>query len=402
VCASACAGADVASDAVVVRDSSGVRIVANDLARLTQTCSIAAEPSVSIGVEDGEDPYLLAGLAGAVTLSGDRIVLANRASDELRYFDATGKFIRSAGRSGVGPGEFRQPSALQVLQGDTVYAGDFRPFRLLVFGPDGTWQRTIDLDPMEMNTPRSMNVLPGGRLLLAFDERRTDAKPSDFPVKTLSVRFYGTDGKVADTIDRIPNGREGQTKPNEFGYYVAPLFESYAQVRAREDRIVSGHGSASQLNVRRVAEGSPLEMIIRWEAGDLEITAAELAAERERLSAAYAGLPEAQRTGLQAYLQVDIDPDRPVAERFPAFGLVRLGRDGRVWVREFLRPADSSGKHRWIAFAADGRFDCRLETPRFTEYFEFGADYLLVADPDTSTDVERLRRYPLTRSTGAR
>lgn len=39
----------------------------------------------------------------------------------------------------------------------------------------------------------------------------------------------------------------------------------------------------------------------------------------------------------------------------------------------------------------DGSFRCRLDTPRFREYLDWGRDYLLVVDPDTATDVERVR-----------
>jgi hypothetical protein len=84
-----------------------------------------------------------------------------------------------------------------------------------------------------------------------------------------------------------------------------------------------------------------------------------------------------------------------VADRFPAFGILRLGRDGRLWIREFPKPRETTG-HRWIAFTADGEFDCRLATPRFAEVYEFGADYVLVQDPD-SLGVERVRQYPITR-----
>ncbi len=86
-----------------------------------------------------------------------------------------------------------------------------------------------------------------------------------------------------------------------------------------------------------------------------------------------------------------ISEKRPVAERFPAFGTLMIGADDRIWIREFPRPADTTA-HHWIAFSRDGQFHCRLDTPRFSEYYEFGDDYVLVKDPD-SLGVDRVRQF---------
>ncbi len=397
----ACSRGDAAGEAITMRDSSGVQVVTNDLTRLTRSCTVATEPSVSIGVEEGDEAYMLSQLGGAVRLSDGRIVLANRATDELRYFDASGKYLYTAGRKGEGPGEFREPFYLHVLPGDTVYAGDFRPFRFLVFGPDGKWVRTISLDPMEINTPSTMNVLRDGRPLLGITVLSSDP-PGSFPLRMMSVRLYDRGGKVLDSLGRFPNGRYGVAKPNSLNYVTTPMFEAFAQVRAREDRIVAGHASKTELTVHGVTAGFPAERVIRWDPGSLEITPPEIAAERARVEASYSKMQPSQRQMFQQAIDADVGPERPIANRFPAFGQLRIGRDDRIWIREYPRPTDTSNKHHWIAFGRDGRFDCRLETPRFNEYLEFGADYLLVLDPDSTTDVERVRSFPLTRASGGR
>jgi hypothetical protein len=79
------------------------------------------EPDVSIGVLEGESQYQLFRVTGAVRLRDGIIALANAGTQELRYFDSTGTFLRSAGGRGKGPGEF---SALRQIyrRGDTVRA----------------------------------------------------------------------------------------------------------------------------------------------------------------------------------------------------------------------------------------------------------------------------------------
>ena len=133
-CVAACGKADSGAAATTMRDSSGVMIVQHDLTRRTTACSIDTTPRVSIGVEDGEEPYMLARLGGAIRLSDGRIVIANRMTHEIRYFDSTGTWIRSSGRKGQGPGEFSDPFYIQPLRGDT--------FTWATSGRSSTWCST--------------------------------------------------------------------------------------------------------------------------------------------------------------------------------------------------------------------------------------------------------------------
>jgi hypothetical protein len=391
----ACDAEDASRRAIVVRDSSGVAIVDNDLTRLDRICSLATEPRVSIGVLEGEEPYILSQLGGAVRLRDGRIVLANRGTDQIRYYDANGTFLSAAGRQGEGPGEFREPFYLFPVAGDSLYVGDFRPFRFLVFGPDGKWVRTASLDPMEINTPRTMNVLADGRPVLGFDGFPTEPRHT-FPLRTMSLRVYGPEGRVLDALGEYPNGRSGQTKPGPGRFFVtSPLFESYSQIRARGDRIVVGHGSRTELVLHRATAGYPVVGIVRWDVGDLTVTAADIDAERARIAARLDSMPPSQRSMMEMMRDEELSPERPVADRFPAFGLLRIATDDAIWIREYPRPNDTATTHGWIAFESDGRFRCRMRTPRFAEFFEFGADYLLVQEPDDE-GAERVRLYPIT------
>jgi hypothetical protein len=385
--AAGCTAGGSDAGAITVRDSSGVAIVTNDLTQLTSACTIAGEPTLSIGVEEGEEAYMLARLAGAARLSDGRIMIAERSTHSVRYYDASGRHLLSSGRRGDGPGEFREPFYLHVIPGDTVYVGDFRPFRFLVFGPDGKWVRTVTPDPMEINTPASRGVLDDGRFVMS----RSNPRTGGFLPDTVVVRGYDRDGRERDTVTAMAHARYGVAgaTPN---FYVFPFFESFSYMRAGGDRIVIAHGATPEIRVHRATAGYPLATVVRWEAGDRTIRPADVEAEKARIRASYANVPPAMRDRM---LDAEVGDRRPVAERFPAFQSLTLARDGRLWIRDFVRPGDE-GPHRWTAFTPDGRFDCRLETPRFAEYLEFGADYLLVREPD-SLDVERVRLYPITR-----
>ena len=104
-----------------MRDSAGITIVENTRPTWSaaQVLRLASSPALVIGTR-AEAPYELSRVAGTVQLTDGRIVIADGASLELRFFDATGTFIRSVGRSGDGPGEFRRMERLVRLPGDTL------------------------------------------------------------------------------------------------------------------------------------------------------------------------------------------------------------------------------------------------------------------------------------------
>lgn len=389
----ACDRGIAASDAIAVSDSSGVAIVTNDLERLDASCSIGDTPKLSIGIEDGGEEYMLDRVFGAARLSDGRIVLANGSTWQLRYYDSTGTYIRSTGRQGDGPGEFRSPFHLHRLPGDTVYAGDYSPFRFLVFAPDGQWVRTIDPVPQQLNSPRSMNVMSDGRMVLGVTDvsARFAEGAGTFPLDRLVLQLHDARGVLLDTLATLPNGRFGEIVAGS-RFHVFPFFESFAMVAAKGDRLVMGHGSESELRVHGNGEGFPLERIVRWSGKSRAVTSADVVAAKAWEESQLANSSPQIR---EMMLPTLISEKRIAADVFPAMSTLRVGTDGRLWIREYQPPSDTTAR-RWVAFTADGRFDCRLPTPRFNDYLEFGPDYLLALHTD-SLGVERVKQFTLSR-----
>ncbi|MEX2285379.1 MAG: 6-bladed beta-propeller [Gemmatimonadota bacterium] len=135
------------------RDSAGITIVDNDLARLPSTCAVSSTPTVTIGTSAGAPEYELHRVFGATRLSDDRIVLVNQGTQQIRFYDQTGQFVAQTGRAGEGPGEFRRAYHLWVTPGDSIWVGDYVPWQFHIFGPDGTHTRTVRPMPLYANLP---------------------------------------------------------------------------------------------------------------------------------------------------------------------------------------------------------------------------------------------------------
>src|SRR5687768_2934188 len=92
-------------------------------------------PTVRIGTADGDSSEVLFGAFSVDRTSDGRIVVANSGTSEVRIYDARGVHLRTMGRRGDGPGEFRALLRLGVIRGDTILAYDWRHGRITWFSP---------------------------------------------------------------------------------------------------------------------------------------------------------------------------------------------------------------------------------------------------------------------------
>jgi len=105
-----------------------------------------SEPTLQIGVVEGDPNYELHEAISSVRLPDGRIVVSNAGSHEIRFYDADGQFLSKAGGRGGGPGEFRWLSRLYRFGADSMMALDNGANRLSVFDTDGNYAHLATAD----------------------------------------------------------------------------------------------------------------------------------------------------------------------------------------------------------------------------------------------------------------
>ena len=196
--------------AVTEVDSAGVRIVTSDPLNSDATCTLSDEPTFLVGDNEDDESQWFSYVSGLGGLSDGSVVVAERGSGQLRIYDRTGEHLRSMGRVGEGPGEFRQLWFLRVLPGDTIWVGDFRPMRYFVYSSDGEWIRTIDLDPVYPSPTRDGGVLASG---VSINVRNERAERWDFKTpETWQVEAHAPDGKLIGPVAAVPARTFGEVK----------------------------------------------------------------------------------------------------------------------------------------------------------------------------------------------
>jgi hypothetical protein len=103
--------------------------------------SVSPDPTLEIGVVHGDSNYELDRAFSSLRLGDGTIVVSNAGSNELRFFDNNGRFLKNVGGSGRGPGEFARLSRIYRHGTDSILASDRGPNSLTVFDTAGNFGR---------------------------------------------------------------------------------------------------------------------------------------------------------------------------------------------------------------------------------------------------------------------
>jgi hypothetical protein len=162
---SGCGGADGARSAAGTREAHAV-------VRLEWP---ASPVQVVVGELENLPGHTLHRVVGAVRTPDGRVIVADRASNELRFYEEEGSLVRVFGGTGGGPEEFGAVERLWLAGRDTIVAWDFGRKRLLYLDTSGNLLHARSIRVLHANT-QAIGAFADGKLLLV-----QPAGPSVFP-----------------------------------------------------------------------------------------------------------------------------------------------------------------------------------------------------------------------------
>jgi len=387
-----CGGADERRTELVIRDSLGIQIVENaDFGRNgNQAWQLGAEPRVGLGTLDATPPYQFHRLVGAAVLSDGNIVVADAGSHEIRWFDAGGAHLATAGGGGEGPGEFTGLAAVAVMPGDSIIAYDDGLRRLSVFDPGGAFVRTAPLDREQrpgMDHPIFAGAMADGSLLMVGRVLEL-AGATEGPIQSLMpVYRYRPDGSVLDSLRTFP-GWEATLVIQEHDGMVGMSIRGRPFGRTTSITPVGAGfaaGTPHTFSFEFFEANGALRSIVRVDRPNDPVTAEDIETYEASL------FENVDDENARRELQRELGTlDYP--ETRPAYAFLLADRAGNVWALEYQV---GDGQHgRWNVFAPDGRWIAAVTTPPAFRIMDIGADYVLGVWQD-EFDVEYLQLYDL-------
>lgn len=368
-----------------VRDSAGVRIVTNgERGAWTpdQAWSFVADTAYPAPATDSTP--VLGGVAGFAVTAAGGAALFDAADVVIRQYDSAGRYLRSFGGKGTGPGEF-SGSQMSVLigRGDSIIVPDFGNRRISVFTPDGKFARMMPITLTGV-IPARWGALPDGGLAeqaMVLYLKGDTAKQRENVILRL-----GPDGAVRDTLLPLPGDPVLDLGAGPAGAKT-PVFESQAAWRVRRDgALIEGMTGTYRLTLRDPA--GKVEMIFGRESRPVPVTDRE----KEIFRGAYRAtiLSGAARSGNQEMRKM---ADQLVANLefpadYPAFMSVLAGPDD-TWLARRVRT---------IAEAAEGKAapavtDLRLNSSDWDVFDSTGRYLGIVAFPKSFEPARFVGRY---------
>jgi hypothetical protein len=382
-----CQGGD-AVPSYSTRDSAGIRIVTSERATWTESRQwrLSDEPTLALGAQEDPEEYQLYRVTGSLRLSDGRIVIANAGTAELRFYDSSGRFLGSTGRSGEGPGEFGTISAVYEIPGDSLLVWDSGNRRISILDPRGAFRRALPPGPFAQE-PVFISVvapLPDGTLLVgAFSFRFAQA----------AVQL----GLGRDTVILVRCDRHGEPIDTVALYQGTEWFTTRESPRtdvpfARDSYLASSSGgyywgdNATWEISFRNDEGA-VQRIMRTTTPLVEVTPEDVQAQKQRW------LADIGRDDVRQQVAEMLEPVQG-PPTMPAFSALRIDAAGNLWAQQYQIQADEPV--RWTVFDPDGVMLGTVTMPARFFVHQIGHDFVL-GRWRNDLDVEHVLMYELTK-----
>ena len=354
---------------------------------------IDTKPALDISSSAAGGKVLFSRISGATRLSDGTIVIADADDKVLHFLDATGKPVRSAGREGSGPGEFRNVTWFGRCSGDSLHVWDMLQRRMAVFAPNGAFARQylVPSDSASGATP-FMTLACSSRGVIAFQSQpnmqkaRIAAKNPAMPTReerairtTAVVSVTNTSGKVTNRLGELPSSTMYLMGGGGFPLPLAAT--TYLAVAG--DRVFVGSADSTSSVSAYSPDGTMTVLKLNLAARQ------STPAQRLRAAAAMASLaPKQMRAMAEDSLKVS-----PMPATLPPYSGLFGDTDGVLWV-QLTVPGDPNTRLR--AIGVDGRTLGEILLPPNVIVLEIGRDYVLAAYDDAD-DLPHLAMYRLHR-----
>ena len=221
----------------------------------------------------------------------------------------------------------------------------------------------------------------------SMKQRPDGSAPNEVNRHAEPLILFDLDGMRIDSI--------GQTRGTEIYAYVRegrvaggpPLFGKTSHIAVMGERIFRGSSDAMQ--VEELAMSGSLVRIVRIPGYSLDLSDAQVAAERDaRLGPSRPGSTSVFRL---------LAEDLPAATTRPAYAEVLVDPSGAVWLELYRGESEQDRPQEWLILDADGTWLGTVEVPRRFTVMEVTMDAVLGVWQD-ELDVEHPQVLRLTRN----
>ena len=360
VSATACQGGRVCMEEI-----DGVLHVTNPDEPLRPNLTIGFEELFRIGGDESAgDEYLFSYIGGIVTGEDHHTYVQVMGEDVVKAFDDEGRYIRTIGGQGQGPGELSFAQGINFGPDGNLWVPSRGSVRIVIFTPGGDFVKNI---PFNMMPPINIQTTADGFMGLHTETRGLGGSMLEMD---FLLRRFDAEGDTLNTLSK--STFEIDYLDMQMGKFMeyAPLFAQDHEGRVWQCRPRS---DVYRLNVWN-PDGT-LSMVVEKDVPVMPKSEEEMEEERELIL----GIMQ-QLAGGQMPQGVDFDYDPDSHRAF--LGYPYCDPEGLIWVQVGL--PDSWDGNAFDLYDERGRFLQRIviEGVKVPAYLQFVDDRLYLAETD--------------------
>jgi hypothetical protein len=326
-----------------------------------QQGALNARVDLRIGSVDGENTAL--SMVGSIAASREGTVFVALPQEaRLRVFDASGRFVRTIGGKGDGPGEFRSLSRMGWLA-DTLWVHDHQQRRVSFFRRSGEFITSVLMADMVRPDGITMisGVLQNGRVLaigiLSSDQMATNAP------RTVPVVFANRDGTNVMEIARIGLGKF-TVVTNRQGRATGLMSNKHVSLAFGDETIVRSAPEGAHVTVvvrpAATSSGKAKYRVTRYAPSGAVMWVREFDYTPQRVSTKHVDSLLALMSGSlvrsgdypsAAAAVSGLRSQLPIPKFYAPVSDAHVGSDGSLWLRG---PVLGSGPVEWTVLGPDG------------------------------------------------
>jgi hypothetical protein len=303
----------------------GVTNVSNPVRPKFENRTLVLDEELSIGEDKGRPEYIFSGIGGLAVDEQGNIYAIDSREAVVRVFDQQGRYVRTIGRRGQGPGETQYPVFVQITTQGELAVYDYSVARMLFYSLDGTYLR-------QKTTPRP--VMPIG----------LDSQGGLIAQYILAPPPLG--GKLILKLDRDYSSEQElarEEKGKERGLFDIGRPTCYVAL-SPSDMIIWGDSNQYDLHILN-ADGELVMRIIK-EFNPLNITSEEENEYRQKYA-------EPLKAGMTISFR----------GKWPAFSGLFVDDEGSIFVRTYERAGGGANSFYYDVFSKDGVFESKVVMP---------------------------------------
>lgn len=359
-----------------IENEEGVKAIINPMEPLYGELELELEEDMSIGT-DKDVNCLFYRIRDIVVDKDGFIYVLDSGNNRIQVFDNMGKYLRTIGKEGQGPGELNAPVRLQIdEETGHIFVTD-RSKRIIIYDEEGKYiDRDIHLGDYLIDLHLDSTGCIWGKFLLPVPG-------THFIKKVLPT------GKVAKTLAEMPypgnslrlsHSTTGNTAHTE-GYFFTHGYEPDLYL-SKVDSHTFIYGYSNEYKLFEVNEAGEILLIIRKHEPPKEIT------KNEREQVIHQIRQDILRHGR---LVPEIFIDFP--KYAPLYYSITTDDRGRIYVRKNPLSRDLNMNHEYDVFNKEGLYLYRIHLSSCPDVIKEGHLYTWVAAEDTGE--EQIKRYKI-------